>query len=212
MHMQQRKLSHILWLHATIEEDVGLRCTRCYTTVLWTLLCSSESTHNNRGSGIFFGSSPRLYNEDLTQLELDLTMKSVDLCGVRVEYLHCDPASYRRWWKGKSQIWDSKIWSWVPVDLDLRKTVLARASSIYKRHIRPLVREDAPQKQDRNCQTVINISPRLTDWPTASRNVTFTFTFTRIRIESSLWSWQVGRIMARKELGSVKKTSCMRLV
>jgi hypothetical protein len=38
-----------------------------------------------------------------------------------------------------------------------RETALAMASSIYKRQTRPLVREGAPQKQDRNCQTVINI-------------------------------------------------------
>jgi hypothetical protein len=54
--------------------------------------------------------------------------------------------------------------------------VAARASSIYIRQIRPLVREGAPQKQDRNCQTVINIwswapdgarhPDLLTDWPT----------------------------------------------
>jgi hypothetical protein len=36
-------------------------------------------------------------------------------------------------------------------------TALARASSIYKRQNHPLVRESAPQKQDRNCQRVINI-------------------------------------------------------
>jgi hypothetical protein len=36
-------------------------------------------------------------------------------------------------------------------------TALARTSSIYKRQTRPLVRESGPQKQDRNCQTVINI-------------------------------------------------------
>jgi hypothetical protein len=34
---------------------------------------------------------------------------------------------------------------------------LARASSIYKTQIRPLVREGAPHKQDLNCQRVINI-------------------------------------------------------
>jgi hypothetical protein len=38
-----------------------------------------------------------------------------------------------------------------------RMTVLARTGSIYKRQTRPLVREGAPQKQDRKCQTVINI-------------------------------------------------------
>jgi hypothetical protein len=39
----------------------------------------------------------------------------------------------------------------------LRKTALARASSIYKRQTHPLIREGAPQKQDRNCQIVTNI-------------------------------------------------------
>jgi hypothetical protein len=34
---------------------------------------------------------------------------------------------------------------------------LARACSIYKRQTRPLFRQGAPQKQDRNYQTVINI-------------------------------------------------------
>jgi hypothetical protein len=81
----------------------------------------------------------------------------VDPCGCVVEYLHRDPASRRRRRKGKSQIWDSKIWSRAPRDLDPRKTRLTRASSIHKRQTRPLVREGAPQKQDRNCQRVINI-------------------------------------------------------
>jgi hypothetical protein len=78
-------------------------------------------------------------------------------CGGRVEYLHRDPASRRRRRKGKSQIWDSKIWSQVPRDSDPRMTALVRVSSIYKRQTRPLVREGSPQKQDRNCETVINI-------------------------------------------------------
>jgi hypothetical protein len=37
-------------------------------------------------------------------------------CGGRVEYLHRNPASRRRRCKGKSPIWDSKIWSRVPWD------------------------------------------------------------------------------------------------
>jgi hypothetical protein len=96
-------------------------------------------------------------------------------CGGGVEYLHCDPASRRRRRKGKSQIWESKIWSRVRRDSDPRKTKLARASSIYKRQTRPLVREGSPQKQDRNCQRVINIlswapdaarhHDLLIDWP-----------------------------------------------
>jgi hypothetical protein len=75
--------------------------------------------------------------------------------GGGVEYLHRDPASSRRRRKRKSQIWDSKIWSRVRRDSDPRKTALARASSIYKRQTRTLVREGVPQKQDRNCQTII---------------------------------------------------------
>jgi hypothetical protein len=55
-----------------------------------------------------------------------------------------------------------------------------------KRQTRPLVREGAPKRQGRDCQTVINIwswAPEgslnqdwLTDWLTASRNVTLTLT------------------------------------
>jgi hypothetical protein len=37
------------------------------------------------------------------------------------------------------------------------RLLCARASSIYKRQTRPLVREGAPQKQDCNCQRLINI-------------------------------------------------------
>jgi hypothetical protein len=91
---------------------------------------------------------------------------------------HHDPVSRRRQWKGKSQIWDSKIWSWVTRDLNQTKTALARASSIYKRQNRPLIREGAPPKQDHDCQTVINIwlwapdgarhQDLLTDWPSVA--------------------------------------------
>jgi hypothetical protein len=101
-----------------------------------------------------------------------------NLCGGGVEYLHLDPASRRRRRKGKSHIWDSKIWSRFPKDSNPRRIVLARASSICKRQTRPLVREDAPQNQDRNCQTVINIwswaqmwarhQDLLTDWPSVA--------------------------------------------
>jgi hypothetical protein len=59
--------------------------------------------------------------------------------------------------KGSLKSETVKMWSRVPRDSDLRKTTLARVSSIYKRHSRHLVREGTPQKQDRNCQRVINI-------------------------------------------------------
>jgi hypothetical protein len=71
----------------------------------------------------------------------------------RCRNLHRDPASRRRWRKGKSQIWDSKIRSKVPRDYDPRKTALARASGTCKRQTRPLVREGAPRNEERNCQT-----------------------------------------------------------
>jgi hypothetical protein len=44
-----------------------------------------------------------------------------------------------------------------PKELGPEKDCADKASSIYKRQKRPLGREGAPQKQDRNCQTVINI-------------------------------------------------------
>jgi hypothetical protein len=78
-------------------------------------------------------------------------------CGGGVEHLHRGPASRRRRRNRKSQNWDSKIWLRVPRDSDPIKIALTRTSSIYKRQTRPLVREGAPQKPDRNCQTVINI-------------------------------------------------------
>jgi hypothetical protein len=77
---------------------------------------------------------------------------AINPCGGGVEYLHHDPAGRTRRRKGKSQMWDSKIWSPILRDSDPRKTVLARVSSIYTRQPRPLVREGAPQKQYPNCQ------------------------------------------------------------
>jgi hypothetical protein len=96
-------------------------------------------------------SDPSLYNERRKIIGRHVP------CGSGVEYLHRKPASRRRRRKGKSQIWESKMWSRVLRDSDPRKTTLARASSIYKRQTRPLVREGAPENQDRICQRVINI-------------------------------------------------------
>jgi hypothetical protein len=64
-------------------------------------------------------------------------------CGGDVEYLHRSPASRRRRQKGKSQIWESKIWSRVSRDSNPRLTALARARSNCKRQTRPLVRDSA---------------------------------------------------------------------
>jgi hypothetical protein len=90
------------------------------------------------------------------------------------EPLSSNERNRRRWWKGKSQIWDSKIWSRAPRDSDPRKTTMARTSSLYKKQTRPLVREGASEKQVRNCQRVINIWSWLTDCLTVSRNVSLT--------------------------------------
>jgi hypothetical protein len=67
------------------------------------------------------------------------------------------------------------MWSRVPRDSDPRKAALTKASIIYKRQTRPLVREGAPQEQYLNCQRVINIwswapdgarhQDLLSDWP-----------------------------------------------
>jgi hypothetical protein len=76
---QQRNASRTIY-HATIEEVMQAAfsvCPRraCYAAVRQTYLCSSESTRNNRRSDVFCGSARRLYNEDLKQLELELSRK-----------------------------------------------------------------------------------------------------------------------------------------
>jgi hypothetical protein len=57
-------------------------------------------------------------------------------CGGGTEYFNHNPASRRRRQKGKSRMWESKIWSRVPWDSDPRMTALAGASSNYKRQTR----------------------------------------------------------------------------
>jgi hypothetical protein len=105
---------------------------------------------------------PRCYKQDKSRVRSEWSYP----CGGGVEYLHRDPGKHRRRRKGKSQILDSKIRLRVPRKSDPRKTALARASSIYKRQTRPLVREGSPQKQDRKCQTVINMLDTKTYWMT----------------------------------------------
>jgi hypothetical protein len=99
-------------------------------------------------------------------------------CGGGFKYLHRDLTSSRRRQKRKYKIWESKIWSGVPRDLHPRKITLARTISVYKRQTHTLVREGAPQKQDRNCQTLTNIwswapdgvrhQDLLIDWPSVA--------------------------------------------
>jgi hypothetical protein len=47
------------------------------------------------------------------------------------------------------------------------KTALARASGTYKRQTRPLVREGAPQNQERNCQTYSVFRAEIKIWSQA---------------------------------------------
>jgi hypothetical protein len=83
--------------------------------------------------------------------------RSYSPCGGGLKYLHHDPASRRRRWKGKSQIWGTKIRLLVPRDSDPRKTTWRGPAAYTKDRPPLLVTEGTLQKQDRNCQRVINI-------------------------------------------------------
>jgi hypothetical protein len=121
------------------------------------------------------------------QSQFDFAIDSRDIpCGGGAEHLHRSPASRRRRRKGKSRIWDSKMWSWVPLDSDPRMIALASANSTCKRQTRPLARESAPHEKTRNCLTVTKIwswapdgcfIPRHTGWLTVGRNITLTLTW-----------------------------------
>jgi hypothetical protein len=88
---------------------------------------------------------------------------------------------------GEFPIWDSKIWSWVSLDSNPTMIALARASSSCKRQTRPLVREDAPHQQTRNCLTVLKIwswapdGARHEDRLAVGRNITLTLTCELVR-------------------------------
>jgi hypothetical protein len=148
------------WRHTpTVLAGSHVTCALCdisYTTIELGFLCSQCKGYITR---------------------ITLAERVSSPCGGGVDYLHRSPVSHRRQRKGKSRMWDSKIWSQVPRDLDPRKTTMVRTSSIYKRQTCPLIREGAPQRHDRNRQRVINVwgsTPRLTDWLTVSRNVILT--------------------------------------
>jgi hypothetical protein len=96
-------------------------------------------------------------------------------CAVRAEAMlgGSDPPDW------ESQIWDSKIWSWVPRDLERKMTYLARTSSDSKWQTRPLVRgrESAtptnPQLSDSNRNLVLGPrrgwhQDRLAYWPSVN--------------------------------------------
>jgi hypothetical protein len=120
--------------------------------------------------------------------------------GGGIEYLHRSPANRRRrrngdpvlegingppcsweisirvpgppgWGGGLESEWDSKIWSWVPQDLEPRMTALARASRNCKRQTHPLVRVDVPHQQTRNCLRLTKIWPWYADGRLTARQI-----------------------------------------
>jgi hypothetical protein len=86
---------------------------------------------------------------------------------------------------------------------------LGRASSIYKRQTRLLVREGAPQKQDLNCQTVINIwlwapdgarhQDLVIDWPSVAMWLWLWLWLWR-------WVWQQAGVIQNHENENVRNT------
>jgi hypothetical protein len=82
-------------MHATIEEPISKQPIGKHTTIGVLL----ETVFSIR-------SVQRGFTE---RVSWELAVSNP--CGGGVEYLHRDPASRRRRRKGKSQIWDSKIWS-----------------------------------------------------------------------------------------------------
>jgi hypothetical protein len=105
----------------------------------------------------------------VTRLYID-TSPIDNPCGGRVEYLHRDPASGRRRRKEKSQVWESKIW--------LRDYTGKGQQHVQKTVPSSRQRGRPTKKQDRNCQTVINIwswasdgarqQDLLTYWPSVA--------------------------------------------
>jgi hypothetical protein len=132
----------------TIKSSVfcGTRRGRLWATARQTPSRGKGQQRNNRSAVFSIWSLP--FRDVITRAAGAM---SSNPCGGKVEYLHRDPASRRRRRKEKSQFWESKIWSRVPKDSDLRKTTLARVRTMYQRQTRSLVRENTPQKQDRNC-------------------------------------------------------------
>jgi hypothetical protein len=129
-----------------------------------TLLLPSESHENStwcchlrNNNNYILKLSYGLEKHDVTEHCIALKYKQkdnhrkvlgIDPCGGGVEYLHRDPASRKRGRKGKSRIWDSKIWPRVLRDPDPKMTALVKASSNCKRQTRPLVREGAPNQRN----------------------------------------------------------------
>jgi hypothetical protein len=143
--------------------------------------------------------APRLYNEHAARIR--------NPYGGEVEYLHREPASRRRRRKGSlkservkygSESQGTRTWE--------RLRWLGPVVYIKDRPVR-LSERASHKKQNRNCQTVINIwgsTPRLTGWLPVSSNMTLTWLELELREPPEL---TFGRIMARIEFGCTKKAS-----
>jgi hypothetical protein len=89
---------------------------------------------------------------------------------------------------GESRIWDNKIWSGVPRDLDQSISALVRTTSSCKQQTGSVFREGASHQHTRNCLSVMKawswasdgcLTPRQTDLLTVGRNVSLTLTIGR---------------------------------
>jgi hypothetical protein len=101
--------------------------------------------------------------------------------------LHCSPVSHRRQRKGKSRMWDSKIWSRVLWDSDPKMTALARASSNCKWETRHLCQRERPTSTNPQLSDNKNlvISPRWLFIPTQTGRLTVG---RNIRLRTGSWS------------------------
>jgi hypothetical protein len=91
------------------------------------------------------------------------------------------PASCRRWRKGKSRIWDSKIWLQIAWESDSRMAVLARARNSCKRQTRPVVGGSLPHQQTHSWAPDGCSIPRQTGQLTVSHNISLRLSCEKVR-------------------------------
>jgi hypothetical protein len=118
---RRRSKNTVTWLlKAGIVERIGAVIARQQRRKHVTTATNNDATIRDAMFSML--SVPMLYNED----QLDKLYKYGDLA----------------FQIGGSRIWDSKMWSRVPRESDLRITALARASGNCKPHTDPLLGED----------------------------------------------------------------------
>jgi hypothetical protein len=101
------------------------------STFPWKQKKTQKNKRSRKGKAwLFIFGSPRSYKE---LVQFIRWRGRTFPCGGGIEYLHRDPASRRRRRKGKSQIWDSNIWSRVPRDSDQRMIALCKGQQHIKK-------------------------------------------------------------------------------